>query len=191
MRRAALLVLVLVAAGCGGGGKAPSVAGGGVTTTSRTTAQSSSKPADVDTALLAYAKCMRANGVPAFPDPSSEGGFTFRAGGGVDPGSPAFRAAQQKCAKLMPLGGLSPGTTTHPTSQWLAQMIKAAQCMRAHGVPNFPDPTTTVPQLDPAAGGGIISDIDGAVFVFPHAIDTQSPAFIRGAKACGFPLHNH
>lgn len=171
MRRAALLVLVLVAAGCGGG-KAPSVAGGGVTTTSRTTAQSSSKPADVDTALLAYAKCMRANGVPAFPDPSSEGGFTFRAGGGVDPGSPAFRAAQQKCAKLMPLGGLSPGTTTHPTSQWLAQMIKAAQCMRAHGVPNFPDPQFG------DNGQATLSIKKGS------GVDPRDPAFQRAQKTC-------
>ena len=37
-------------------------------------------------------------------------------------------------------GGLAPGLQTHPTTQWLAQMLKAAECMRGHGIPNFPDP---------------------------------------------------
>ena len=135
---------------------------------------------------------MRANGEPNFPDPSS-GGFLFRAGSGVDPSSPAFSAAQAKCGKYMGGSGLAPGTRTHPSAGWLAKMLKAAQCMRRHGVPNFPDPTTAVPSLTVLGGGrGQISNIDGVVFVFPAAtIDTLSPAFIRAAKTCGFPLHNH
>ncbi len=115
----------------------------------------------------------------------------FNPAAGVDPSSPAFEAAQAKCAKLMPLGGLAPGTQTHPSAAWLAKMVKAAQCMRRHGVPNFPDPTTTVPSPKALGGRGQISNIDGAVFVFPAAtVDTQSPAFTRAAKVCGFPLHN-
>ena len=134
---------------------------------------------------------MRANGVPTFPDPSGQG-FEIQPGSGIDPSSPAFQAAQAKCQKLMPAGGPAPGTVTHPSTQWLAHMVKVAQCMRGHGVPNFPDPTTTVPSPSTLHGGGVISDIDGVVFVFPAAtIDPQSPAFTRAAKACGFPLHNH
>ena len=136
---------------------------------------------------------MRANGVPHFPDPSPGGGFLFQTGTGVDPSSPAFKAAQAKCMKLMPGGGLTPGSTTHPSAQWLAQMVKAARCMRRHGISGFPDPTTTIPSNPFAAGsgGGVISDIDGAVFVFPATLDMQSPAFVRAAAACKFPLHNH
>ena len=37
----------------------------------------------------------------------------------------------------------------------------------------------------------MISDIEGAIFVFPATLDTQSPAFTRAAAACQFPLHNH
>jgi hypothetical protein len=136
---------------------------------------------------------MRANGVPNFPDPGPGGGFTFNPADGADPSSPVFDAAQAKCQKYMTLGaGLTPGTRTHPSAQWLAEMVKAAQCMRRHGVPSFPDPTTTVPSPKVLGGGGQISNIDGVVFVFPAAtVDTQSPVFTRAAKTCGFPLHNH
>jgi hypothetical protein len=68
-------------------------------------------------------------------------------------------------------------------------MVKVAQCMRQHGITDFPDPRTTVPSLP--AGGGVISDIEGVIFFFPASTDSQSPAFTRAAKACGFPLHNH
>ena len=67
--------------------------------------------------------------------------------------------------------------------------------MRRHGVPEFPDPRTNAPS-DPqaalgAAGGGVISDIEGVIFIFPSRIDHQSPAFTRAAAECAFPLHNH
>jgi hypothetical protein len=187
MRRAPLLLaLPLLAAACGGA-KSPSVASVGPTTATAATSPAEA-PSSAD-AGLAYAKCMRAHGEPGFPDPLPGGGFEFQAGSGVNPSSPAFRAASTSCRKLMPLVGLAPGTATHPTAKWLAQMIKAAQCMRAHGIASFPDPTTTIPQLP--AGGGLVSDIDGAVFEFTGSIDEQSPQFVHAARVCGFPLHNH
>jgi len=72
-------------------------------------------------------------------------------------------------------------------------MLKVAQCMRRHGVHDFPDPTTTVPSNPRAAvgGNGVISDIDGVILVFPGTIDEQSPLFTRAAATCHFPLHNH
>jgi hypothetical protein len=133
---------------------------------------------------------MRAHGEPNFPDPSG-GGFQFRTSSGVDPSSPAFRAASAKCAKFQP-SGLAPGLQTHPTTQWLVQMVKAAECMRRHGVPDVPDPRTSVPSNPfPAGSSGVISDIDGVIFVFPSTIDEQSPLFTHAAAACRFPLHNH
>jgi hypothetical protein len=132
---------------------------------------------------------MRADGVPHFPDPSSSGGFQLRAG--VDPALPAFQAASAKCSKLLPGGGPpAPGSTTHPSAQTLAQMLKVAQCMRRHGIAAFPDPTTSIPS-NLAAAGGVVADRDGAILVFPPTIDMQSAAFTRAAAACGFPLTNH
>ena len=132
---------------------------------------------------------MRANREPNFPDPSS-GGFQFRVSSGGGLSSPAFRTASAKCAKFQPSGGLAPGLQTHPTTQWLAQMVKAAECIREHAIPNFPDPGTSVPS---SLGSGVrqVSNIDGVIFVFPSLLDPQSPAFLRAAVACKFPLHNH
>jgi hypothetical protein len=189
----------LLASGCGGS-KSPSVASVATTTSRGATpstnatgggAGSDAAPSQTQLQqdLLKYAHCMRANGVPKFPDPSPGGGFFFQQGTGVDPSSPAFQAARAKCQKLMP-GGPAPGSTTHPSGQWLAHMVKVAQCMRRHGIADFPDPTTRVPSKLPA-GGGEISDIDGVIFVFPATIDTQSPLFTRVAAACQFPLQNH
>jgi hypothetical protein len=83
-----------------GGGKAPSAA----------------EQAKVKDALLAYAKCMRDNGVD-MPDPkfsNGGGGATFQLGGagnqggrtaGPNPDSPAFKSADKVChSKLAGLG---------------------------------------------------------------------------------------
>ena len=220
---AAALVSGILVAGCGGSSHGPSVATVGNTSTSTSTAASagartashshtattsqsstttggdaaSSNPpsqAALDSQALAYARCMRASGVPAFPDPKPGGGFVFQRSAGLDPSSPVFIAAQAKCQKLSPVRGLAPGTQTHPTSQALAQMVKVAECMRRHGISNFPDPRTSIPSNLRAAlhgGPGVISNIDGVVLVFPSTIDEQSPLFTHSAAACNFPLHNH
>ena len=170
-------------AGCGGS-KPPSLASVRAMPPSQTQLQGD---------LLKFAECMRSNGVPSFPDPSAGGGFEFSPGSGVDPSSPAMKVAQGRCRRLMPGGGPpGPGAVTHPAAQWLAQMERAAQCMRRHGVADFPDPRTSVATNPfPNGGTGVISDIDGVIFVFPSTLDTQSPAFVGAAKTCGFPLHNH
>jgi hypothetical protein len=69
-------------------------------------------------------------------------------------------------------------------------MLRAAQCMRRHGFPGFPDPRTSVP-ANPFGNSqnGVISDIDGVIFVFPGSIDIKSPQFLRAATECDFPHH--
>lgn len=55
-----------------------------------------------DRQLLAYAECMRKNGVTNFPDPVN-GGFSVPAGSsGFDVTSPAFQKADKTCAHLNP-----------------------------------------------------------------------------------------
>jgi hypothetical protein len=193
---AVLAATALALAGCGGS-TSPPVASVATTTSSSAPSTTSASgapasPAQIQQDELKYAQCMRANGVPSFPDPLAGGGFQFPRNSGMNPSSPAFRAAQAKCAKLLPGGGPpGPGSTTHPSPQWLARMVKVAQCMRRHGISDFPDPRTSVPS-DPFHGGtGVISDIQGVILVFPSTIDQQSQAFTRAATACGFPLHNH
>jgi hypothetical protein len=197
---AALLSGVLVA-GCGGSSPGPTVARLGGATASGSTAaggggaagSAASSPSALDSDALAYAKCMRASGVPSFPDPRAGGGFLFRAGAGMNPSSPGFKAAQAKCHKLLPGGGPpGPGSTTNPSPRTLAKFLRIARCMRQHGVEDFPDPRTSVPSSPFGSGGaGVISDIEGVILVFPSTIDQQSPLFTRAAAACAFPLHNH
>ena len=191
-----VLAATLGFAACGGA-KSPAVAHLGTTTSSRdsgeTTTTGRGAPetqAQIQARLLKYSQCMRTHGVPNFPDPSPSGGFAFQAGSGLSPSSPAVQSAQAKCQKYMGSSLPGPGTVEHPAAQWLAQMVKAAACMRRHGYPDFPDPRTSVPSK-PSGNVGVISDIDGVIFLFPGSIDTTSPQFYRAADACKFPDHHH
>jgi hypothetical protein len=88
---------------------------------------------------------MRSHGVPNFPDPSSGGGIQINSSSGINPFSPAFKAAQSQCAKLMPGGG--PGAHGPPSEQAKQLMLAVSRCMRAHGVSGFPDPTLSPPAV--------------------------------------------
>lgn len=191
---AVLLGAGLALAGCGGSsgtGVAHLSAGRGASSPSSVgEGHASESSSSTEQKMVAFARCMRANGVPTFPDPSGGGG-RFELGAGVDPASPSFKAAQAKCRKLMPGGGIGSGPP--PSPQTLARFLRIARCMRQHGIARFPDPATSVPStLHPPAGGGtfVISDIEGVILVM-GSIDERSPAFMQAAAACVFPLHNH
>jgi hypothetical protein len=189
---AALLSVALSVAGCGGS-TSPGVAQLSSTkSASRATLQgggvSPKSPASLQQAMVAYAKCMRASGVPSFPDPTAGGGFIFHARAGIV-NSPLFKAAQAKCHHLLPEGG--PGSGPPPSPQTLARFLRIARCMRQHGVSNFPDPRSTAPANPFGSGIAMLSDIEGVILLFPSTIDQQSPVFTQAAATCGFPLHNH
>ena len=60
-------------------------------------------PADSPTLLaqqLGYSLCMRSHGVPNFPDPDKQGGFTFE-NRVVNPKSSQFQMAHTKCSDLL------------------------------------------------------------------------------------------
>lgn len=134
------------------------------------------------TQFLKFSQCMRAHGVPKFPDPSAGGGIEFNAGSGINPFSPAFKAAQTACHELLPGGG--PAGHGPPSAQVMRQMLATSECMRAHGVTGFPDPTTSPPS-SPSGYSQIIGH-DGAVIAVPDTIDPASPVYRRAAAACRF-----
>jgi hypothetical protein len=189
---AALLSVALAVAGCGGGSSSAGVAHlsygkGASTASSEGRGSSPESPASLQQAMVAFAKCVRANGVPNFPDPSSDsGGFPVHARGLIN--SPLFKAAQAKCHKLLPEG---PGSGPPPSPQTLARFLNIARCMRRHGVSDFPDPRTTAPPQPFGSGIAELSNIEGVILLFPSTIDQQSPVFTRAAATCAFPLHNH
>lgn len=92
------------------------------------------QPADNDDAALAYAQCMRDNGYAEFPDPTPGEGMRFL----ITPGSAArFEKASAACHDLAPEGMRGEGVTP----EQLEGLLKLAQCVREHGLPNFPDPS--------------------------------------------------
>jgi hypothetical protein len=85
---------------------------------------------------LKFAACMRANGLPDFPDPQLQGGgIGISAPQGAD--AAKVNAATQKCKQYLPNGG----EPTKLDPQRLEKLRKLAKCMREHGITDFPDPT--------------------------------------------------
>jgi hypothetical protein len=138
----ATAALALLAAACGG---SPSSTGSGGAPNSGGSASAAS--------AVAYSRCMRSYGVPNFPDPSSSGGIPKESAQHVGVSSSQFNAAQRACQHLLPATG---GSLTASSLQqcYLADVCpqalvqhalnagrKFARCMRAHGTPNWPDPT--------------------------------------------------
>src|SRR6266487_3557410 len=90
---------------------------------------------DARAAALAFAQCMRANGLASYPDPDPSG----RSGAGhdaFDPNDPKVKAATEKCRNLLPGGG----EHAAPNPEAVQQLVAFARCMRANGVADFPDP---------------------------------------------------
>jgi hypothetical protein len=185
------LVIGVLVAGCGGSsGSVSTATAAGASTPASTaaagaTSTGSTVPDDVASAALAFARCMRANGVPNFSDPLPGLGLLFSPNG-VNPNAPAVKAAHAKCQNLLPGGGPpGPGSTTHPSAETVAKLVNIADCMRHHGVPDFPDPRTSVPLNPFPSGQGVITDYDGAILLFPSTLDMHSPAYERATAACG------
>jgi hypothetical protein len=183
-RRRPRPILSLLAAGllaaafaaCSGSAPAPSVpslpsASGspGASAAASPGARASIDPQD---AMLAYAQCMRQNGID-FPDPQPASGW----GGAIvalpgDFNSPKYQAADTACKALLPGGGIA-NLPVDPHFQ--DQMLAYAKCMRDHGI-DFPDP-----KFDTSGGGMSAVNIGGNV-------DPGAPAFQAADKACGANL---
>jgi hypothetical protein len=165
VRRAGLLSVALagagmLAAGCSSGPGGPGVAGASASPSASPSAAASSGT----TQAIKYAACMRSHGVPGFPDPTVKNGavgFDITAADGIDPSSPQYQAALQACSSLR--GG---GTSNSGSSANLAKELKFAQCMRTHGVPDFPDPNKN---------GG---------FSGSSTVNPQSPTFQNAQATC-------
>jgi hypothetical protein len=83
--------------------------------------------------------CVRAHGVPNYPDPDSSGqeppGTKTLFGN-----NPQFLRAADACRHLLPNGG-HPIQTPQADAMTEAGAVRLAGCMRTHGYPTFPDPT--------------------------------------------------
>ena len=90
--------------------------------------------------LVKFAVCLRSHGVPNVPDPTSPRQFKSYLGNNQ---SPAAQSAKQTCRRLLPGGGPDNHSTPPPTHAQMATYLAFAHCVRSHGFPRFPDPTST------------------------------------------------
>ncbi len=168
---AALAGLALALVGCGGssspgvahlssdkGASSASPQGGGSSPESSVSTQQK---------MVAFAKCMRANGVPDFPEPV-EGHLQVepRVLGLIGHRPPHFESARKACGKLLPYGG-EPSPQVQAQAQ--EQAVKFSACIRAHGMPNFADPEFL----------GNAVKLDGN-----KTFEPNSPQFKAAAKIC-------
>jgi hypothetical protein len=121
---------------------------------------------------LSYAQCMRSHGIQNFPDPTVQDnahtkGVGFSMPSGVDTSSPQFKSAAKTCRKQTGFGVINPAVLQAA----MANGLKFSECMRSHGITNYPDPVqhATNIQIGPGPDSGI---------------DTNSPRFKAAQKAC-------
>jgi hypothetical protein len=156
---AAVTGLALLVAACGGGSSAapPAVGSQGLSA--------------ITTQALAYAKCMRSHGIPNFPDPTvhdnaQSQSVAFGMPSGVEAHSPQYLSAAKLCQKQTGFGHISPAQL----QQGMNAMLKYAECMRSHGITNFPDPAENRQNIS---------------FNFTGTgLDQNSPQFKAANKAC-------
>jgi hypothetical protein len=172
---AALVVLPA----CSGGDDsddAASVASLGGSSTDSTAASTDSSTAseeDFQQAMLDYAQCMRDHGID-MPDPEFQegGGVIQRSGPGE--GEPTaddqaeFEAADAECEPILEAARANmPAPSPEEQAEMQEQALAFSQCMRDHGVEDFPDP-----QFE--EDGGVTQMLDRDVASDPDFEDAQT-----------------
>ncbi|MGI8329130.1 hypothetical protein ACRYCC_04140 [Actinomadura scrupuli] len=151
---AGLLTAVLAGtlAGCGsGGGHAPSPSPAGTPNTQQVAAL-----------YRRLAQCIRQHGVPNLPDPvqNPTTGEWELPPGTAEPG----RAAMEACRSLAEQIPQGNGKRARSAAD-MAQLRKFAQCMRDHGVPDWPDPNSEgafsmPPRLERLGKRGVMAQLE-------------------------------
>jgi hypothetical protein len=130
---------------------------------------------------IGFSHCMRAHRLPSYPDPDSSGNLPKTDAQQLGVSTSQYDAARQACRHLLPSGGSLQEREDRciqnsDCPQALVQRMlvadrKFAQCMRSHGVPNFPDPTADSdgPVFDISKAG--ISDAESHTHQFEATLD--------------------
>lgn len=126
-------------------------------------------------AILAFAACMRENGVEDLEDPTidSDGRLQFGFGGGAQPQDldrEVLRTARDACQQH--LDGLAFGPGSLDRSEIEDQLYQFAACMRENGY-DMPDPDFSGPAGERGGGGP-----------FGDSIDPEDLAFVTALTAC-------
>jgi len=165
---ALLAAITLLATACTGGSTGASVATLSATATSVNSAADSPSASATGNGALAFARCMRAHGLPNFPDPTGGGVFDKSKLQQMGYSTSQLRAVQDgPCKTLLPTASPSPAQTISVQQQ--QDYLNAAACMRSHGITNFPDP---------------IFSNGSVTFVAPPGLQTSSAEFTQAQDIC-------
>jgi hypothetical protein len=121
-------------------------------------------------AMLAFAKCMRDQGID-MPDPQFDGGRVTQRGPEERVAPEKMEKAEQACRKYME-DVEPPELSPEQQEEMKKAALAHAQCMREHGLENFPDPTFD------ESGGAQIRIGPGS------GLDPEDPDFQAAEKAC-------
>lgn len=167
--------LTLLAAACS---SSPSSTSSSRSTTAAG-ATSSAAGGSTNAQEVAYSHCVRTHGVPNFPDPPSGGKFSVPSAEQLGVSTPQLQAAENACQSLQPANGGGGGEPTEAMlqQQW-RDMRTFAECMRTHGVTNWPDPTAYPPEPN-----------RGAFNLQSLGIDPNSPTIVPRINVCLAAVH--
>lgn len=172
---AVVAAAALFVAGCGGGSSHGVADVSSSTSTSTSSSSSGGPPTEAQIQqeqrdATRFAVCMRSHGV-SIPDPTTAPRAFKNA---FDAQSPAFRAGYTSCGHLMPAGHAPNQTSVHTRAQTVA-LLAFARCLRSHGLPSFPDPTS---------GGELSHEM-----LARAGIDLHQPAVVHDADVCTGVTH--
>ena len=141
----------LLLAGCGGS----AVSSPGVPTLSQA-AQTQGPTSTRAAALHAAAQCIRQHGIPSYADPVlTAGGQVYTDSRSIqDAPQPVINAVYQACHTLAARAGLNPSSEPPAPPQLVEAGVRAAQCLRVHGLPNVQDPNAQT-SYTPGHGFGL------------------------------------
>jgi hypothetical protein len=159
-----LVLSALLLAACSSGTTAPPVAH------LATSADAAASPAS---ALHLASACLREHGLANFPDPAvaTDG----PAAGQAILDKSALKAypdsvvtqAMNACRAELEQAGFGSGQNSTVSPQEIQARLALARCIRAHGVPNFPDPDPTTGDITP-----------------PPGLSKTSPSIVAALRAC-------
>jgi hypothetical protein len=134
--------------------------------------------ADRRAKLHAAAQCIRAHGAPRYQDPMlTADGYVYTddvALRGLE--EPQMTAIDTACHDLIRAAKFSMKDQGPPPLRLIQAGVKSAQCMRAHGLPNYQDPTVDSP-FAPGKGFGLNGQS------LPQA-GKEDPTVRRALQAC-------
>jgi hypothetical protein len=166
----AIALAGILLAGCGGhpGPAVPSLgsgsgsAGGGGNAAAR---------------LHAAAQCIRQHGIPSFADPvrSLNGAVYFDMRSIQDAPRSVLSAVRAACGALISRTGVDSQSEPPAPPQLVQAGVRAAECMRTHGLPSVQDPTSRTPYTPGHGFGMTAAEVPGGKL---------GPGFQQAGHAC-------